>query len=113
MMNPKISKLASLPVQIAGNKPQQPTMSGKAGEVFGPNFRDFWHLAQKMQEHGVSGPANKNLFAKTGNPLDPKIVQKSRVAGMAGAFRKGMPHKMGRAFYLDQLREGLLAKGKP
>jgi hypothetical protein len=88
-------------------------MSGKAGEVFGPNFRDFWHLAQKMQEHGVSGPANKNLFAKTGNPLDPKIVQKSRVAGMAGAFRKGMPHKMGRAFYLDQLREGLLAKGKP
>ncbi len=112
MMNPKISKLASLPVQIAGNKPQQPTMSGKAGEVFGPNFRDFWHLAQKMQEHGV-GSANKNLFAKTGNPLDPKIAQKSQVAGMAGAFRKGMPHKLGRAFYIDQLREGLLAKGKP
>ncbi len=112
MMNPKISKLASLPVQIAGNKPQQPTMSGKAGEVFGPNFRDFWHLAQKMQGHGV-GPANKNLFAKTGNPWNPKIAQKSQVVGMAGAFRKGMPHKMGGAFYLDQLREGLLAKGKP
>jgi hypothetical protein len=113
MMNPKILKLASLPVQMAGNKPQQPTKSGKSGEVFGPNFRDFWHQVQKMQEHGISGFANKGLSRTTGNPLDPKVALKKQISEMVGAFRKGMSPGMGHTAYIDQLREGLLAKGKP
>ena len=112
-MNPKILKLDSLPVQMAGTKPQQPRKSGKAGEVFGPNFRDFWHQAQKKQEHGISGFANKGLSITTGNPLDPKIALKKQISEMVGAFHKGMHPRMGHTSYLDQLREGLLAKGKP
>jgi flagellar hook-length control protein FliK len=113
MMNPKILQLASLPVQMSGNKPQQSTKSGKAGEVFGLNFRDFWQQAQKVQEHGVSGFANKDLSVRGGNPLDPKIALKKQISEMVGAFRKGMSPRMGHTSYIDQLREGLLAKGKP
>jgi Holliday junction resolvasome RuvABC DNA-binding subunit len=113
MMNPKILKLASLPVEMAGKNPQQPTKSGKAGEVFGANFKDFWNHAQKMWEQGASGFNHKGLPVKTGNPLDPKIALKRQISEMIGAFRKGMPHRMGHKSQIDQLREGLLAKGKP
>lgn len=100
MMNPKILQLASLPIQRAGNEPQHLTRPEKAGDAFSPNFREFWLTAQK------------GMPTRTGNTLDPNTAQKRQISGMLGTFRKGIPNRMGPAFYLDQLREGLLGKGK-
>ena len=112
MINPKTIELASLPVQLSGKASQQTTKLGKAGEVFGFNFKDFWERAQQIQGQVVSGLGDKNPSTRLGNLLDLKIAQKKQLSAILMSFRKGMPQMQG-ATILDQLREGLLAKGKP
>ena len=82
MINPKIIKLASLPVHITGKASRQTTKFGKAGEVFGFNFKDFWERAQQIQGQVVSGLGDKNPSTRLGNLLDLNIAQKKQLSDM-------------------------------
>jgi len=100
MINPELIKLASLPIQTAGNISHNPKVSGEAGDVFGPSFREYWHLA------------HKGLSLKTVKTPASHAAHKSQLSELSGSFRNE-GKKTGTAYLLDQLREGLLAKGKP
>jgi Flagellar hook-length control protein FliK len=83
MTNSNISEFNAIPIDILGDKTQSPIKPGRIVQVFGPDFKEFWQMAQKMPNPATSG--------LTGN---------------------GKASRAGRDFYVDQLRKGLLAKGK-
>jgi hypothetical protein len=61
-----------------------PVKFGKTGHVAGPDFKEFLRTAQKMPNHTASG-----------------LIGNAKASGT------------NKEFYVDQLRKGLLAKGKP
>ena len=84
MTNSNISDFISTAIDTQGNTTLLPVKFGKTGNIDGPDFKEFWRMAQKISNHTASG-----------------IIGNAKASG---------PDK---EFYVDQLRKALLAKGKP